>query len=104
MPWRSTTHWSAADTFAKTPPGYIAFSVSRYALCLLVMLPSTFCAGITLPLITRVLLSRGSGERAVGRVYGVKAISRQGGREIVTQLELPEETWLTLREDFDEVS
>ena len=33
------------------------------------MLPATFCAGMTLPLITRTLLADGSGERAIGAVY-----------------------------------
>ena len=33
------------------------------------MLPATFCAGMTLPLITRTLIRVGRGERAIGRVY-----------------------------------
>ncbi|MEP6494224.1 MAG: fused MFS/spermidine synthase [bacterium] len=57
--------------FAKTPEGYTAFSFARYAMCLAVMLPATFCAGMTLPLITRVLVGAGVGERAIGQVYGV---------------------------------
>src|SRR5688500_149298 len=39
-------------------------------ICLAVMLPATFCAGITLPLITRLLVTRSTGERAIGLVYG----------------------------------
>ena len=35
------------------------------------MLPATFCAGMTLPLITRLLVGGGVGERAIGQVYGV---------------------------------
>jgi predicted membrane-bound spermidine synthase len=58
-------------TFARTDAGYTGFSLSKYAISLAVMLPSTFCAGITLPLITRILLTRGSGEKAIGQVYGV---------------------------------
>jgi len=49
--------------------GYRVYNVARYGIALAVMLPSTFCAGITLPLITRMLLSAGSGERAIGAVY-----------------------------------
>ena len=33
------------------------------------MLPATFCAGMTLPIITRTLIRAGAGERAIGRVY-----------------------------------
>ena len=51
--------------------GYHAFVVARYAICLLVMLPATFCAGMTLPLITRMLMKAGAGERAIGAVYSV---------------------------------
>src|SRR5688500_7954271 len=39
-------------------------------ICLAVMLPATFCAGITLPMITRMLITRSTGERAIGLVYG----------------------------------
>jgi spermidine synthase len=56
-------------TFARNDAGYDAFTIARYALCLVIMLPATFCAGMTLPLITRTLLANGSGERAIGAVY-----------------------------------
>ena len=63
--------WMAAllETFARTDGGYLGFTVSRYALCLAVMFPATFLAGMTLPLITRTLMVAGEGERAVGAVY-----------------------------------
>jgi predicted membrane-bound spermidine synthase len=61
-------------TVAMSEHGYAAFSVARYAICLAVMLPATFCAGITLPLITRTLLQSATGERAVGLVYGVNTL------------------------------
>lgn len=61
-------------TFAATDAGYTGFTLSRYAVCLAVMLPATFCAGTTLPLITRTLLAQGAGERAIGAVYGVNTI------------------------------
>jgi spermidine synthase len=57
------------NTFARTDLGYVGFTAARYALCLAIMLPATFCAGMTLPLITRTLIRSGSGEAAIGRVY-----------------------------------
>jgi spermidine synthase len=57
------------STFTRSDSGYNGFTMAKYALCLLVMFPATFCAGMTLPLITRTLLANGSGERAVGAVY-----------------------------------
>ncbi|HEY2825218.1 MAG TPA: fused MFS/spermidine synthase, partial [Gemmatimonadales bacterium] len=56
-------------TLSKTDGGYAGFTVARYGISLAVMLPATFCAGVTLPLITRTLLTRGEGERAIGAVY-----------------------------------
>jgi hypothetical protein len=54
--------------------GYVAFYAARYAICLAIMLPATFFAGMTLPLITRALLARGAGERAIGAVYGINTL------------------------------
>jgi len=54
---------------AKTDAGYSIFLLSSHAIALLVMLPATFCAGMTLPLITYVLLGAGHGERSIGAVY-----------------------------------
>ena len=54
--------------------GYRAFQVARYAFAALIMLPATFCAGMTLPLITRVLMRDGAGERAIGAVYAVNTL------------------------------
>jgi len=57
-------------TFARTESGYIGFVLARYGVCLVIMLPATFCAGITLPLITRTLVTGGVGEKSIGEVYG----------------------------------
>jgi predicted membrane-bound spermidine synthase len=65
--------------FDATEAGYAGFSAGRYAISLAIMLPSTFCAGATLPLITKVLLTRGSGEAAIGRVYGVNTLGSIAG-------------------------
>ena len=54
---------------ARTDQGYTLYTLARYALCLVIMLPATFCAGMTLPLITRTLFVSGAGEAAIGRVY-----------------------------------
>ena len=52
---------------ASNDNGYRAFIGFRYLVSLLIMLPATFCAGMTLPLITRILMKSG-GERAIGQV------------------------------------
>ncbi|MBL4689072.1 MAG: hypothetical protein JKY37_31055 [Nannocystaceae bacterium] len=53
---------------------WLQFNILRYLLCLLVMLPATFCAGMTLPLLTHVLLKRGGAEKVVGQVYGLNTL------------------------------
>ena len=54
--------------------GYAMFTVSKYAIALTVMVPATFCAGITLPLITRILIGAGGGEKSIGAVYSVNTL------------------------------
>lgn len=68
--------WAGAllAAVARTDEGYILYTLTKYALCLAIMLPATFCAGMTLPLITRILLGAGAGERAIGAVYGINTL------------------------------
>ena len=59
---------------ARTEQGFVMYSVARYVMCLAIMLPATFCAGMTLPLITRMLMGSGAGERAIGKVYAINTL------------------------------
>ncbi len=65
------------------------FNVVRFVVCLVIMLPATFCAGMTLPLVTHVLLRRGQSEAAVGRVYGVNTLGAIIGATSAGLLLLP---------------
>jgi spermidine synthase len=69
--YMASFHWisSLIGVFAKTSAGYAGFTIARYGICLVVMLPATFCAGMTLPLITRILYHDGDNEAAIGEVY-----------------------------------
>jgi predicted membrane-bound spermidine synthase len=89
--YASSFEWMATlmQTFARTDAGYQAFSFARYGIALIIMLPATFCAGITLPLITRILVVRGIGERAIGRVYGVNTLGSIVGVVIAGLLLMP---------------
>ena len=68
--------WTAAllQNIERTELGYLWFSLAKYGTSLLIMLPATFCAGMTLPLITRTLLVSGHGEKAIGSVYALNAL------------------------------
>jgi predicted membrane-bound spermidine synthase len=75
--------------FTRTPIGYDFFSIFRYGICLAVMLPATFCAGMTLPLITRLLVGAGVGERAIGQVYGVNTFGSIVGAAVAGLVLMP---------------
>ncbi len=59
------------QTLSRTSTGYALFNLSSNAIALAIMLPTTFCAGMTLPLITYTLIKKGHGERSIGSVYAV---------------------------------
>ncbi len=59
---------------SKTTGGYALFTLSSSAISMAIMLPATFCAGMTLPLITAILLRQGQGERAIGAVYAANTV------------------------------
>ena len=86
-----TFDWTAAllTTLRNTDGAYQMYSVARYAMTLVIMLPATFCAGTTLPLITRTLLSTGSGERVIGVVYGVNTIGSIIGAAVAALILIP---------------
>ena len=53
------------------------------------MLPATFCAGMTLPLITDALLRRGAGEAAIGQVYAANTLGAIAGVLLAVHIGLP---------------
>ncbi|MEW6601934.1 MAG: MFS transporter, partial [Nitrospirota bacterium] len=61
-------------TVSRTDSGYVTFNISMSAIALAVMLPATFCAGMTLPLITYILIRKGHGERSIGAVYASNTV------------------------------
>jgi spermidine synthase len=62
------------QALARTDAGYALFLVSSDGIALAVMFPATFCAGMTLPLITYALLRGGQGEKAIGAVYSANTL------------------------------
>jgi predicted membrane-bound spermidine synthase len=57
-----------------TGTGYTMFELGSALISLAVMFPAAFFAGMTLPLFTMALLRRGSGERAIGRIYAANTL------------------------------
>jgi spermidine synthase len=57
-----------------TATGYTLYNFATAAIAVAVMFPAAFFAGMTLPLLTLILLRRGSGEGAIGRVYAANTL------------------------------
>ncbi len=58
----------------RSDPGYLIFQIGSHAIALVVMLPATICAGMTLPILTWYQLAGEGGERAIGRTYAANTL------------------------------
>ena len=76
----------ALDTNAD---GYVLFNLGSHAIALLVMLPTTFLAGMTLPVFTLVLLNNNYGERSVSHIYVSNMAGAITGIVFVTFVGMP---------------
>ncbi len=83
-----TMGWLMAGE-VRTENTWLAFNALRYGLCLFIMFPATFCAGMTLPLITHLLLKRGQAEGIIGRVYGFNTLGAIAGATLAGLLLMP---------------
>src|SRR6266851_1475762 len=72
---------------AKTDAGYTLFLLSSHGIALAIMSPVTFCAGMTLPLITFALL--GHGEKAIGAVYSANTLGSILGVFVAAHIGMP---------------
>jgi spermidine synthase len=75
--------------FARTAEGYVGFTIARYGICLVIMLPATICAGMTLPLVTKILYRAGARESAIGEVYGANTAGSIVGVQLAALVFLP---------------
>jgi len=77
------------EAIARTDQGYSVFNFGSHLIALLVMFPPAFCAGMTLPLITHVLMRRGAGERAIGGVYAANTVGAITGVFVAVHIGMP---------------
>ena len=64
---------AAMRGFAGSESGYVGFNFVSHGVAAAIMIPTTFVAGMTLPVITHALLKRAD-ERAIGRVYAANTV------------------------------
>lgn len=69
--------------------GYFLFNLSSHFIASAIMLPVTFCAGMTLPLITYALIKQQQGERSVGAVYAANTVGAIIGVFFATHIGMP---------------
>ena len=79
----------AHGVFAKTEQAYPLYSLFKYLLCLGMMFPAAFCAGMTLPLITWRLIRETGRESFTGLVYGWNTIGSIGGAALAGLVMMP---------------
>jgi len=77
------------QALARTDAGYALFLASSHGIALAVMFPATFCAGMTLPLITYALLRGGQGEKAIGAVYSANTLGSIVGVFFAAHVAMP---------------
>jgi predicted membrane-bound spermidine synthase len=80
--------WSLG-TFTHTPGGYVAFNAISQSIAVLIMFPATFCAGMTLPVLTHALMLRGMGEKAIGTIYSVNTLGAIAGVLLAVHVLMP---------------
>ena len=74
---------------SRTDSAYTAFNVGSMAITMAIMFPAAFCAGMTLPLITHVLIKSGHGEQSIGHVYAVNTFGSIIGVVLAVHVALP---------------
>ena len=77
------------QSLTKTEGGYFLFNLGSHVISLLIMLPATFMAGMTLPLITFTLLKWNQGEASIGRVYAFNTVGAIMGILLVVNIAMP---------------
>lgn len=77
------------QALSRTDQGYTILLLTSHGIALLVMLPATFCAGMTLPLFTSMLLKTGYGEKSIGRIYAANTAGSIIGVIFAVNIGLP---------------
>ena len=72
-----------------TDAAFATYTLASHIISLAVMLPTTFMAGMTLPLFTYVLLKSGGGEASIGRVYAANTVGAIVGVLFAVHIGLP---------------
>jgi spermidine synthase len=76
-------------TLSRTDQGYVMFNIYSHFICLILMLPATIFAGMTLPIITWYLYKKDSDESMIGKVYAFNTLGSIIGVLLSIQILMP---------------
>lgn len=76
-------------SLAKSEGGYQLFNFFSHMIALAVMLPTTFMAGMTLPLLTLIMFKKGHGENAIGKIYATNTVGAIIGVVLAVHFAMP---------------
>jgi spermidine synthase len=79
----------AMGTFTRTASGYTAFNFASQFIAAATMIPTTFCAGMSLPLLTHALMRSGGGEQAIGKIYALNTLGAILGVVLTVHVLMP---------------
>ncbi len=77
------------DTIQRKDSTYPVFLFFSGLFCLAMMLPATFCAGMTLPLVTKLAINSKVGERGIGFIYASNTLGAITGIFLSIHLVMP---------------
>ncbi len=76
-------------TFTRSEQGYAGITLTTHLIAMLMMMPTTFFCGMTLPVMTNVLLRSGMGERAIGGIYAWNTAGAIVGVIVAVHIAMP---------------
>lgn len=82
-------HW-LVNTLEASNSGYFLYMLSSNSIALLIIFPATFCAGMTLPIITHILFLDNNGEKNIGAVYASNTVGAIVGVFFAVHIGMPQ--------------
>lgn len=83
--WMAVVH----EMFSRSASGYVGYHLGSHAIALALMVPTTFFCGMTLPVMTHLLLRAGGSEQSIGTVYAWNTLGSIIGVVLAVHLLMP---------------
>ncbi len=77
------------NNLSKDGTGYALFNLASHGIAAVIMIPTAFLAGMTLPLLTYTLMRQGHGEKSIGSVYAANTFGAIVGVFFATHVGMP---------------